>query len=227
MRVLVFTKYPQPGMVKTRLGQTVGLERAAKLQEAFIHDELRMLGKLGANVTLCCDPFRPLADYKRLFGPELHYRAQHGPNLGERMLHALRTALQENGDKAVLIGSDLPDLPAQHIEEAFAALRAAQVCLGPATDGGFYLLGLRATLPTDVSDLSDIFEGVIWGETEVLQRTLENCRSKGLSHHLLPPWPDVDTAADLTAFAARNPDARTRSMDLVRTLGLTEDAWKP
>ncbi|UTF51388.1 TIGR04282 family arsenosugar biosynthesis glycosyltransferase [Desulfomicrobium sp. ZS1] len=221
MRVLVFTKYPQPGMVKTRLGQTVGLEHAAKLHEAFIHDELRMLTELGANVTLCCDPFRPLADYERLFGPELRYTAQHGAHLGERMLHALRTALQEGGDMAVLIGSDLPDLPGQHITEAFAALRAAQVCLGPATDGGFYLLGLREPLP------ADIFSGVSWSGPQVLKKTRANITAAGLTHHLLPAWPDVDTLDDLSAYAARNRNKKSRSMDLIRALGLVENAWKP
>lgn len=220
MRVLVFTKYPQPGMVKTRLGQTVGPRLAASLQEAFVHDELRMLGNLGADVTLCCDPFRPLADYERLFGPNLRYMAQKGTDLGERMLHALHAALQESGS-AVLIGSDLPDLPGAHLKESVTALKNAQVCLGPATDGGFYLLGLSEPLPPD------IFKDVAWGGPEVLKTTLANCSSKGLTCHLLPPWPDVDTAADLAAYAARNQGKNTRSMNLIRGLGLMEQAWKP
>jgi len=207
-------------MVKTRLARTVGPQLAASLQEAFIHDELHMLAELGANVTLCCDPFRPLADYERLFGPNLRYMAQQGADLGERMLHALHTALQE-GDSAVLIGSDLPDLPASHLTEAFAALKSTQLCLGPATDGGFYLLGLRQPLS------ENIFTGVAWGGELVLERTLGNCRACGLAHHLLPPWPDVDTAHDLAAYAARNRDKDTRSMELIRSLGLQEETWKP
>ncbi|SFL64755.1 hypothetical protein SAMN05421830_104188 [Desulfomicrobium norvegicum] len=219
MRVLVFTKYPQPGLVKTRLGRTVGPRLAASLQEAFIRDELHMLAELGASVTLCCDPFRPLADYERLFGADLRYTAQQGADLGERMLHALHEALQEGGS-AVLIGSDLPDLPGSCLSEAFTALETAQVCLGPATDGGFYLLGLSEPLS------KDIFNGVAWGGELVLKRTLGNCRAHGLVHYLLPPWPDVDTAHDLAAYAARNRDKDTRSMDLIRGLGLLEDAWK-
>ena len=220
MRVLVFTKYPQPGMVKTRLGQTVGLECAAKLHEAFIQDELRMLSEIGAEVTMCCDPSLPLADYKRLFGPGIGYCPQQGANLGERMLHALHLALREN-ETAVLIGSDLPDLPGPHLAEAFAALRAAQVCLGPATDGGFYLLGLREPLP------ADIFSGVSWSGPQVLKKTRANFTAAGLFHHLLPAWPDVDTLDDLSAYAARNRNKKSRTMDLIRALGLVENAWKP
>jgi len=220
MRVLVFAKYPQPGMVKTRLGQTVGLECAARLHEAFIEDELHMLAEIGADVTMCCDPCRPLTDYERLFGPGIRYRPQQGADLGERMLHALHLALREN-EAAVLIGSDLPDLPGPHLTEAFTALRTAQVCLGPATDGGFYLLGLREPLP------SDIFKGVVWSGPQVLKKTLANCVATGLTHHLLPAWPDVDRLGDLSSFAARNQNKKTRSMDLIRALGLVENAWKP
>jgi rSAM/selenodomain-associated transferase 1 len=215
MQMLLFSKFPEPGMVKTRLGQKVGLENAAELQKAFIQDELRMLAEIGADVTMCCDPGRPLADYEKLFGQGIQYRPQQGADLGARMLHALHLALRES-ESAVLIGSDLPDLPGQFLTEAFKALRSAQVCLGPATDGGFYLLSLREPLP------ADIFEGVAWSGPQVLQTTLANCAARNLSTHLLPAWPDVDTLEDLTAYAARNQNEKTRTMDLVRALGLAD-----
>lgn len=220
MRVLLFTKFPQPGMVKTRLARTVGDETAAKLQQAFLEDQLLMLTKIGADVTLCCDPFRPLSDYERLF-PGFTYRPQQGADLGERMLRALHRTLEETGKPAVLIGSDLPDLPDRHVSEAFAALRDAQVCLGPATDGGFYLLGLCEPLPPD------IFDDVVWGGSQVLERTLDNCASWGLTHHLLPPWPDMDTGEDLVAYAKRNQGQETRTMNLIHALGLELATWKP
>lgn len=219
MRVLLFTKFPQPGMVKTRLARTLGAGKAAKLQKAFIEDELRMLGKIGADVTLCCDPFRSLSDYERLF-PGFTYRPQQGADLGERMLRALHQTLEETGEPAVLIGSDLPDLPGRHISEAFAALRDAQTCLGPATDGGFYLLGLREPLA------AGIFDGVVWGGPQVLARTLDNCSSAGRTCLLLPPWPDVDTGEDLVAYAGRNPGGKTCTMDLLYALGLAQETWK-
>jgi len=214
VRVLLFTKYPQPGLVKTRLARAIGAENAAALQQAFIQDELDMLVRTGAHVTLYCDPFRPLADYERLFGSRFTYRPQQGVDLGERMLRALHRTLEETAEPAVLIGSDLPDLPDRHLREAFAALRGAPVCLGPATDGGFYLLGLREPLP------ADIFDGVVWGGPQVLERTLDNCVSRGLTHRLLPPWPDVDTGEDLDAYAGRNRGQETCTMNLLHALGL-------
>lgn len=220
MRVLLFTKFPQPGMVKTRLARSVGAENAAQLQKAFIEDELGMLGEIGAEVTLYCDPFRPLADYARLF-PGRTYRAQQGRDLGQRMLHALHQALAETGEPAVLVGSDLPDLPGRHVSEAFEALNQAQICLGPATDGGFYLLGLSRPLRVD------IFDGVHWSGSEVLERTRGNCAIHKLSCHLLPPWPDVDTGQDLRAYAKRNHGRPTQTMHRIHALGLWREAWKP
>jgi rSAM/selenodomain-associated transferase 1 len=218
MRVLLFCKFPEPGMVKTRLARSVGAENAAKLQRAFIEDQLGMLSEIEANVTMCCDPFRPLSDYERLFGGGIEYAPQQGKDLGERMLHALHQALQKN-ESAMLIGSDLPDLPGQFLTEALKALRCAQVCLGPATDGGFYLLGLREPLP------ADIFKDVAWSGPQVLQTTLTNCAARNLNTHLLPAWPDVDTLEDLFAYAARNQNEKTRTMDLVRLLRV-EESWK-
>ena len=220
MRVLLFSKFPEPGMVKTRLARSVGAENAAKLQRAFIEDQLRMLSELGASVTMCCDPLRPLSDYKGLFGGDVEYAPQQGGDLGQRMLHALHQSLRKS-ETALLVGSDLPDLPGQFLTEAQKALRSAQVCLGPATDGGFYLLGLREPLP------ADIFRDVAWSGPLVLQTTLANCAAKNLSIHLLPTWPDVDTIEDLRAYARRNHGRPTRTMARIHDLGPWREAWKP
>ena len=220
MRVLMFTKYPVPGRVKTRLARSIGPEHAAGLQAAFIRDELEMLGTLDATVTLCCDPLAPLDEYRALFGFEHSYAVQQGADLGERMLNALHAALQDNAERVVLIGSDLPDLPAPHISQAFSALETAPLCLGPAPDGGFYLLGLRQPLP------HGIFEAVPWGSGEVLTRTLANCETNGLYPQLIAPWPDVDTLLDLLEYARRNRHNLTHSMNYIRAHELAADAWK-
>lgn len=220
VRVLLFTRYPRPGSAKTRLGATVGMELAAALQTAFIRDELAMLETLGASVRVCCEPSTPLQAYRELFGKRLEYAAQRGADLGERMQGALHDALDAGEGRAVLIGSDLPDLPAAHVQAAFDALGSAPLCLGPAPDGGFHLLGLSAPMPPGV------FAGVAWGGPHVLARTLENCRRLGLDPALLEPWPDVDTSADLASYARRNRDGRTRTMACIRAFNLAPEAWK-
>ena len=218
MRVLLFTKYPEPGRAKTRLGADIGHEHAAGLQTAFVLDELRTLAGLGADVTLCCDPMAGLDDYRARFGPGPAYRLQRGADLGLRMLAALNDALTSG--PAVLIGSDLPDLPAGHVAAAFDALTEASVCLGPAPDGGFHLLGLSE--PQHAA----LFAGVAWGTSDVLARTLDNCAALGLSPAILAPWPDVDTIQDLREYARRNRHTQTRTMDYIRTHELVPEAWK-
>lgn len=219
MRVLLFTKYPAPGLVKTRLAAEIGFESAAGLQDAFVRDELDMLQGMGADATLYCDPLRPLEDYRERFGPARACRAQRGADLGARMLAALNENLADGCRAAVLIGSDLPDLPAGQILAALAALEAAPVCLGPSPDGGFHLLGAGAPLP------DALFTGVEWGGPQVLARTLANCAGLGLEPALLPSWPDVDTLTDLQDYARRNRGRQTRTMRRILELGLSEGPW--
>jgi rSAM/selenodomain-associated transferase 1 len=221
VRVLLFTRFPRPGSAKTRLGAAVGMEQAAALQTAFIRDELRMIESLGAGATICCEPSTPLDAYRDLFGTHHEYAVQRGADLGERMLATLNETLADGCRAAVLIGSDLPDLPAGQVRAAFAALHGATVCLGPSPDGGFHLIGAAAPLP------DALFDGVPWGGPNVLARTLDNCRRLGLEPALLEPWPDVDTVADLAAYARRNRDADTWTMACIRTFDLVPEAWKP
>ena len=218
MRVLLFTRYPRPGAAKTRLGARIGMDHAARLQTAFVRDELRMLHSIGARTTICCEPSVPLDEYRILFGQGPDYEEQRGADLGERMQSALHAALDRGEKRVVLIGSDLPDLPPEHIRSAFEALTANRLCVGPAPDGGFHLLGLSAPLP------EDIFRGIAWGGADVLERFLDNAQP--FAPVLLAPWPDVDTLEDLQAYAGRNRHGNSHTMEHVRTFNLTAETWK-
>ncbi len=218
MRVLLFTRYPRPGAAKTRLGARIGMDRAADLQTAFVRDELHMLRSLGADTTLCCEPAVPLDEYRNLFGEGPDYAAQRGENLGERMLQALHAALDRGEESVVLIGSDLPDLPPEHIRAAFEALATNRLCVGPSPDGGFHLLGLSAPLP------ENIFHEIAWGSSGVLKRFLANAAS--LSPAVLDPWPDVDTFEDLMNYVRRNRNRSTHTMERIRTFSLASETWK-
>ena len=218
MRVLLFTRYPRPGAAKTRLGARIGMDHAARLQTAFVRDELRMLHSIGARTTICCEPSVPLDEYRILFGQGPDYEEQRGADLGERMQSALHAALDRGEKRVVLIGSDLPDLPPEHIRAAFDALTSNRLCVGPTPDGGFHLLGLVAPLP------AGIFRGIAWGGSDVLANFLDNARP--LAPILLAPWPDVDTFEDLMEYAERNRHENTHSMEYIRTCNLTPETWK-
>lgn len=216
MRVLIFVKYPRPGHVKTRLAACIGPERACGLYRAFVRDHLESARRAGLEVTVCYAPTAPLAAYRAWLGPDWSYAAQRGADLGQRMANALKHALSQ-ASPVILIGSDLPDLPVDHLLAARQALETNDLCLGPTPDGGFYLIGLRGPLP-----MPQIFANVAWSTDRVLTQILDNCRALGLCPHLVPPWSDVDTASDLDAFLRRNARVRSAVMAYARAHGLLE-----
>lgn len=191
MPVLVMAKYPAPGRVKTRLAGALGAAVAAELARAFIADLSARLGALGASVAWAFWP--PDAPFARLVAGAPCV-PQQGRDLGERLRTAIAWAFACDPRPLVVLGADIPHVPAATLREAAAALAAeADVVLGPTPDGGYYLLALRAPQPA-------LFERVPWGGSRVLAVTLERARAAGLRVHLLPPTFDVDTRADLAAL---------------------------
>jgi hypothetical protein len=192
--VLLFTKPAVPGRVKTRLiGELTGTEAAA-LHRAFLED---VLGNLAAG------DFRLELRWAVDDGEEppcLGYPAarQEGSDLGERLHRALETATAD-GALVAAVGSDHPEIPASRVEEAFAALEGgADVALGPADDGGYYLVALR---PGAVR--RELFADIPWSTPAVLAETVRRAAAAGLAVRLLPPGRDVDTPGDLAALTAR------------------------
>jgi rSAM/selenodomain-associated transferase 1 len=125
-----------------------------------------------------------------LFGGDLRYREQAGEELGQRMHGAFVDAFEERGSRVVMIGSDCPGLTADRLGEALDALRRQDMVLGPASDGGYYLIGLSRPEP-------GLFEGIAWGGERVLTQTLSQADGLGLSVHRLGVLSDVDRPEDL------------------------------
>lgn len=204
----IFAKAPVEGAVKTRLGAAIGSAAACDLYRAFLEDLFRRLDPVkGARVTLFHhgDDPEPL----RLLAPaRWALESQQGADLGAR-LAAASARLLGRGGRAVIIGSDSPDLPVQYIRRAFQRLKHKDVVLGPASDGGYYLVGLRAPAP-------EIFEGVAWGGAAVLRETVERVERAGLTLHVLPMWYDVDDAASLQLFETLVTARRVEGRDRLR-----------
>ncbi len=123
-------------------------------------------------------------------GPDLDYLAQPDGDLGQRLTGAFREAFGQGYFRVVIIGADCPDLLASHIEEAFSILRSQDLVIGPATDGGYYLIGLSRPEPA-------LFAAIPWGAGDVLEKTLEIAEQKGLSLAQLETLSDVDRPEDL------------------------------
>jgi rSAM/selenodomain-associated transferase 1 len=191
-RLLLFTKPAREGRVKTRLIGDLTAAEAAALHAAFLEDlvdrlregdfELQLAWALDAHDEMPAGP-----------GPGIR---QQGDDLGERLYRALSEGARD-GFFVMALGSDHPTLPLALIHEAFERLETgAEVVLGPAEDGGYYLIALRP----DAVD-PGLFRDIPWSTDRVFSETLERCRT--LAVELLPPASDVDTPEDLRRLADR------------------------
>jgi hypothetical protein len=196
--LIIFAKAPEPGQVKTRLSPPLTSDQAARLHEAFVLDGVRATDRLPASITrwLACAPSSQHPFFERLARRgRLRRLTQTGDTLGDRMASALRQALEAGATRAVLIGTDVPTLPPAVITDAFAQLRRADVVLGPACDGGYYLVGVARRVPP-------IFDRITWSRPTVLEATLARINALGLRGRLLPFWYDVDGVPSLRLLAA-------------------------
>jgi rSAM/selenodomain-associated transferase 1 len=181
-------KYPQPGQVKTRLAQTLGPERACRLYEAFLLDLRDRLQAARLDPMWAVWP--PQADVSALL-PADRVIPQEGADLGERMDRAATLVAAGSGAPVVVIGVDAPHVPMAWIRRAGGEIEwGRDVVLGPARDGGYYLLAYRPPCPA-------LFAGVRWGTGEVLAMTVARCEAAKLERGTLPELFDVDVAADL------------------------------
>jgi rSAM/selenodomain-associated transferase 1 len=190
MRVLgLFAKRPEPGQVKTRLAAATSPAWAARVATAFLLDTINRLGSVDAERVLVFDP----PDDSRFFADLARQRftlVPQGPgNLGSRLSGFVREQFQRGATAVVLVGTDSPTLPVELVEQAFAELERANVVVGPATDGGYYLIGCVPPLPP-------LFEGVSWSTHRVLGDTVARLTDPSWRVAVLPPWYDVDTLDD-------------------------------
>ncbi len=190
--LVVFAKPPRPGLVKTRLAAGIGPEAAALLYAAFLEDTLDAVGRLPEMTRSVA--WQPRGDTLPV-PAGWRSGSQRGDDLGERMGAAFDAAFREGATAVVLIGSDSPTMPNERVTDAFERLGGVDCVLGPAEDGGYYLVGLS-------SPAGAIFRGVEWSTDGVLRQTLEKARGAGIGVELLEPWYDVDTVEDLARLRA-------------------------
>jgi hypothetical protein len=194
--VIVFARFPTPGATKTRLASAIGDERAAAVSHEMTAETLRKLIAL-RDLQLCSLEIRVsgggLADFRDILGPEHSYVPQGTGDLGDRMSRAVDDGFQCGAQKVVLVGSDCPELGVEHVTAALACLEENNVVIGPATDGGYYLLGLSGPTP-------ELFKNIEWGGPNVLEQTLESVARAGATVGMLETLSDVDRPDDLAAW---------------------------
>jgi len=190
--LIMFARPPVAGNVKTRLGPVFTPPEALALYEAMLIDGIERMRRAAEELatpsvlwSADCSPSAALD--KALQGVQVGY--QMGDDLGERMMTALQDKLRSGFRQVVIIGSDSPHLPTDYLHQAFEALLAVDVVIGPAEDGGYYLIGCRRLHPR-------LFRNVAWGTDEVLPLTRRRIRQGRITCHELPSWYDIDTPAD-------------------------------
>lgn len=193
--LLVFARAPIAGQAKTRLIPALGAEGAAALQQRLLDNTLRMAAAVaGTALQLWCSPDTDHPAFVRAADayPLTRY-PQRGDGLGERMAHALQTALASH-PFAIIIGTDCPALDAKDIRECIDRLKSGcDAVIGPAADGGYYLLGLRRFEPS-------LFHAVDWGSEHVLAQTLERLDHAAMHCGKLALKHDLDRPEDLQRF---------------------------
>jgi rSAM/selenodomain-associated transferase 1 len=193
--LLFFVKNPEAGKVKTRLASAVGDRMAVRLYKRFVLEMLATLNKGTFLFYICFHSGDDLKDLKNWLGGHYLYMRQIGDNLGERMKNAFVEAFSMKFKRAVLIGSDIPGLPLEFIEEAFKSLEEKDVVIGPSFDGGYYLIGFR-----DKTFSPRAFEKIRWSTSRVFEETMKILEHEGLTVHTLQPRRDIDTIEDLKSF---------------------------
>lgn len=196
--IICFTRVPRPGLTKTRLMPMLSGEQCAMLHTTFLMDIAEAYKAADADLFVSFAPDPDIQPLREIFPFAAGFFPQQGNDLGERMFNAIAHVLSFGYGSVILTGSDLPLLTPEHISNGFAALDKADVVIGPTSDGGYYLIGMKKTcsVPFNVQG---------YGGSTVYQSTINAISKAGLSFALAPMCGDVDTPEDLRLFAMEAP----------------------
>jgi len=204
----MFAKHWTPGQVKTRLAATLGNEKAAAIHRLFVQTLAARFGNAGTERAIVFAPAAEREAFEGVVAGQWTIMPQVDGDLGQRMRAFFEEALSR-AECVMLIGSDSPDVPIEFVERAFAALESCDVVLGPANDGGYYLVGAARCVP-------QIFSGIDWGTEQVWRQTIERLRAANCNWHELPEWYDVDDERGLEMLLGRLTGAAELEAPLAR-----------
>ncbi len=202
--LILFARDPILGKVKTRLSPFLEDGVILKLYTCFLQDSLDNIRLVeNADRFVGVAPSSESGFFAGTSGSDIRLFIQEGENLGDKMRRAIQDRFAEGYERVVIIGSDSPSLPVSYIYRALGSDK--DMVLGPSTDGGYYLIGMRGKVV-------EVFNGVTWGTETVLRETFERLEKNGASLELLPVWYDVDSPEDLKFFKTH--------LDLIEKSGL-------
>jgi rSAM/selenodomain-associated transferase 1 len=191
--LIVFIKYPEPGRVKTRLGRQIGYEQAALLYEALVKQQITDLDCNSYDLAYYVDDNQPLDQYRSKFGSNLNFFMQKGSDLGERMARAFEESFERHYERVILMGSDIPLVNGADVTLFFNHLLTHQMVIGPAEDGGYYMIGCQKGI-----SVVPLFENIVWSTSDVFKTTL--ARASDLNVRIEKTWFDIDNQEDLKLY---------------------------
>lgn len=203
-RLMVFTRYPEAGVTKTRLIPALGPQGAADLQRRMTAHVVSQAVKFALGRKAAIEVRFEGGSENRMrewLGADHQYCRQGAGDIGARMRRALAAAFGAGAQRAVLIGSDIPGITAGILTAAFDYLDGADLVLGPAIDGGYYLIGIRGSVWAEVADV--LFNAMPWGSARVLTVTREKIAALGLQVVMLAVLADIDRPEDLPIWEQR------------------------
>lgn len=200
--VIIFTRYPEPGKVKTRLVPYLGAEQSARVHRLLAEQIIQLVLPLKQMRPVRISLFYTggtLQKMENWLKKSIILAEQQGENIGHRMAAALRSAWLRGAHRAVLIGSDCPSIDADLLDQALDRLQNHDVVLGPTYDGGYYLIGLNSNLPVETFDI--LFHDIDWGTNKVFHQTIQKAEKNLLSVSTLTSLHDIDRPEDLEYFS--------------------------
>src|SRR6056297_1032747 len=211
LAIIIFTRYPKPGQTKTRLISLLGQVGAAELHQHILEHTIKQADK-------GCDelPVHRIISFNggnqtkmnHWLGPDGDYFQQQGKDLGENLRQTMEYAFDKNFRKVLLVGSDIPGIRSAILKKGFRFLNDKDMVLGPAADGGYYLIGMHKNAYT-----SGFFNGINWGLSSVLEETITLAQKSDLSYSLLEKLHDIDTPEDLNWWRINHSRQYSRLME--------------
>ena len=191
--IIIFTKFPVEGKVKTRLAKNMGNKFAVSFYRVCAEHTFKELVKVketGSELFLFCSEENEIEQVMKWAGKDFNYYSQQGNDLGLKMYNAFDTVFKRGYKKVIIIGTDAPDVSMKIVQSAILVLDNYSVVIGPANDGGYYLLGFKLKL-------IDLFSGIEWSTNSVFDNTIEKLKNSKINYFTLDELTDIDTLEDL------------------------------
>lgn len=189
--IVIMAKAPVPDKVKTRLTPPLSPLEASDLYHNFLLDKISQVNSIEeARPFMAYTPCSSESFFRSIIPAGFSLICQKGNDLGERLTNISQELFGQDASKVIMLDSDTPNLPVDHIREGLARLDEVDVVIGPCEDGGYYLIGMRTFIP-------EIFSGIPWSTGQVTEFTMKKVKEMDLAVSMLPGWYDVDTGKDL------------------------------